>query len=517
VVPVVRAAQPVGGGLGSLVVADPVNALLAAPMVSLFGLGWSYGIIVLGHLVFSGWAAHRLAEQLLPEGAGRAAAWVAGLGYLAAPVTISGIHNGTSEAVSAGWLPLALWAALAALRTGAWSRVAVAGLAVGVALWSSWYLGACAIMGVLSLAVVGEGSQPLRQRFLRLGPALGAGLLLAAPLAWWQGRASTIAGNLVGIKGEPELALVRRMTGAADPLSFFVPGDYRSPDFAGISRYAEDFVHCPYLGWILLAAAGVVALSSRDRRRGAWLLVAAALGAVLALGPVLVHDGHALLLPGDRAVPLPYLLIEWLPGASGMSLLFRLAMLPALCLALLAALCCAGRGRKPALLAVVMAALVFAELRFVSPVRGLPHCSSASASAPITALADAPHGAVMNFPVVGGRRYLYEQTIHGKPLVGSLNFPNSPTSRRIWKAILEQADAGPAAVRQALDRTACAEGVHYLVVHRDLAAMPDMHDEAVRALREVAPVLAEGDAVIVRRLCPETASADAAPRGGAVR
>jgi hypothetical protein len=487
---------------GSLAVADPLNALAGVALVPILGLVGAYQALVLAQLVFSGWAAHRLAERLVPAGAPRGGAWIAGLGFMAAPVLISAVHNGTSEAIAGGWLPLSLLAALLAVRHGGSGRVAIAGLVLACALWSSWYLGLCALLGLVALWLVGEGSVPSRTRGLRLAGVLGLGVLGAAPLAVLQHTATTASDNLVGIKDLAELALVRRMTGAADPLAFFMPGDFRSPDFRELSRYGEDFIHCPYLGWLLMAGAVLALLRPGSRRACAWLPLAGLLGAVLALGPVLVHEGQAVLLAGDRALPLPYLLLERIPGLSGLSLLFRLTMLPSLALALLAAKGFSGLGRRGALWAGLAAVLVFAELRLLSPVAGLPVTSDATMAAPIEALAEAPQGAVMNFPVAGGRRYLYEQTAHRKPITGGLNFPSNAASRRVWREIIDQAGLDESRYRERVQAASCAEGVGYLVVHVDAMARPDMHDRGVKALHHTLPVLAETRALRVHRLCP---------------
>ena len=490
---------------GSLAVADPVNAVLGTILVPLLGLVPAYNLLVLSHLVFSGWAAHRLAEALWPRSAPGAGAWVAGFGFLAAPVLVSAAHNGTSEAVAGGWLPVAVLAGLGALRQGGAKRVVLAGAALAVALWSSWYLGLCALLALGALTLVGEGTLGLRQRSLRLVPVLVLGAAAALPLAWVQHHATTGVDNLIGIKGAAELALVRRMTGAADPLGFIMPGGFRSPDFRLLSRYSEDFVHCTYLGWTLILG-GALALWRRSTRSATgWLVLAGIVGLVLSLGPVLVRGGQPLLLPGDRAIPLPYLLLERLPGFSDLSLIFRLAMLPSLAAALLAARGFSALGRRPGLVAFALGALVFAELRLLAPVHGLPATSSTQLAAPLWTLAQAPPGAVMNFPVVGGRRYLYEQTAHQKPITAGLNFPNNAASMRVWEAIVRGAGEDDVAYRAQVEQAACREGVGYLVVHIDPMARPDRHDLGVRALHHSVPVLDSSDAPRVHVLCPSTA------------
>jgi hypothetical protein len=486
---------------GNIAVADPLNALLGLALVPMLGVARTYGLLVVGHLAFAGWAAHRLAEELAPSEPRHAGPWLAGLAYMMAPVLISAVHNGTSEAIAAGWLPLSLWAGLNALRRGGARSAILASLALGAALWSSWYLGLCAVMGLGCLLAAGEGSEKGRVRLVRLLPVLTCGVALALPLAIWQLSASTGAGNLVGIKDVAELALVRRMTGAADPLGFFAPFGFRSPDFRQLSRYGEDFIHCAYLGWLLIGAAAVGL--GRRSRRSTWIALAGLLGLVLAMGPVLVRGGQPLILPGDRAIPLPYLLLEELPGFSGLSLLFRLALLPSLALALLASFAITGLRSRAWSLGLALTLGVIVELRWVAPVHGLPDRTAVPESSALEILASAPDGAVMNFPVVGGRRYLYEQTIHGKPITGGLNFPNNAASMRVWDVIIEDGASSADGYRARVERAACEEGIGYLAVHVDPMARPDRHDRGVRALHHTLPVLAEQSDLRIHILCPE--------------
>jgi hypothetical protein len=271
------------------------------------------------------------------------------------------------------------------------------------------------------------------------------------------------------------------------------PGDFRSPDFHELSRYGEELVHCAYLGWVPLLAAAV----SLRRRRGSAALWLATIGAVvLAMGPVLVENGGPVILAGRRAIPLPYLLVEKLPGFRSLSLLWRLAQLGALGLSVLAA---RAPGRSPRLAALLVAAAL-AETRFASPARTLPAHTDATIAPEIVALAAEPEGAVMNYPVVGGRAYLYEQTAHGKPVTGTLNFPNNNTSRKVWKVAIDHAADPKEAFAAEVSAAAQAEGVRYLVVHVDARAHDDdMHTDAVRAIKEAFTPIAQSAGVRVYR------------------
>jgi hypothetical protein len=471
---------------GVLWVADPVNALLALPLVPLLGVAAAWTVLVIGHLTFAGIAAHRLGEAVSPTRPW--AGWVAGVLYASAPMTLAHVRNGASEAVGMGWMA---WAALRLLRlqqAPSWRNAALAALAVALTTVANWYAG----VGIFLLAGLVFLGTRTRAGWLGLAAAGVLATTLVLPVAWLARGAATAEDNVVGIKTDREIATVRRTIGPADPEGYVHPGDFRSPDFRELSRYGEEYIHCHYLGWVAL----VVAAASLRTRQGTGVWWAGGLlAAALACGPVLAQKGGPVILPGNLAIPLPYFLVEQLPGFSSLSLLWRLAQLTVLALAVLAGRAAGGR----AWLAGLVAVGALAETLWISPMAGQRETTDAELPPPIVALAGEPDGAVMNFPVVGGRAYLYEQTVHHKVLTGGLNFPNNNASRRVWKEALANVDAAPAALAAAVTRAARAEGVRYLVVHQDPMARPDMHDTAVRALADAFAPIAEGDGMRVYR------------------
>lgn len=469
---------------GTLMVSDPLGVLLMTPLQQVVSLPAAYTLVVWWRLALAGVGAHLAAEVLLEKGEGSAtAAWIAGVGFCAAPVVLSGVHNGTSEAFNVGWAALSVYGMLRVLKGDGWVWSVATGLLLALSALASWYAGVVAfcLCGVLAL---GGTARLLRDHARCMVPLL-LGLALAAPAAVAFHGAATAESNLVGIKHAQELQGVRRTTGPADPVGYLRGGDFRSPDFRVLSRYGENFIHCTYLGWVLLFGAGL-ALFSRPRGRLGWVVAGGGLllGA-LSLGPVLVAGGSPVIVGGDRAIPLPYFAVERLPGFSSLSLLYRLAVGPALAAALLAAV---GYGRLTARAPVwrwLPAAVVFAlltEKHVVSPLTTLPAAVDATPAPALDVLAQAPPGAVLNFPVVGGRAYLYEQTTHGKPLAGTLNFPNNRAGQRVWKAWLRHTAEAPEDFARRASSAAKARGVRYLVVHDDALARPDQHDAAVAAV-----------------------------------
>lgn len=475
---------------GRLLIADPLAALLVGPLVPFLGISVAYTLLVLGQLTLAGLVAHRFVEDILEAegGEARGAGWIAGVAFATAPVLLAGIHNGTSESFSGGWTALAVWMAWRAAHRGGIGRVLVAVLCVLLASAASWYSAMIVFLFLGAMLLVSPTGRMRENLGSRLG-VIFLGLLVVAPVAWAVHHTAIHPDNLVSIKNSRELMGIRRSTGPADFLGFFMPGDFRSPDFRTLSRYGEEFFHCHYLGVVLLAGAVCA------RRRGpGWLWLGGLLAGVFALGPVLVRDGMPLIVFTDRAIPLPYFLFEALPGFASLSLLYRLTMGLSLALAVLAGIGLAGRRWWVAVV------LILLEGWLLCPLGGRPDVSDALVSPALHELSAAKPGAVMNFPVAGGRGYLYEQTVHRKPVTDTLNFPNNLASRRVWQVMLDHGESEPEDFRAYVASVARREGVRYLVVHDDEEARPDMHDMAVRSVVEAFEPMADADGVRVYQL-----------------
>jgi hypothetical protein len=143
----------------------------------------------------------------------------------------------------------------------------------------------------------------------------------------------------------------------------------------------------------------------------------------------------------------------------------------------------AGRTVAGHRLSWLVPLLAVLETRLVSPARDLPgHTDGRLDPAFATIATSSGDAAVMNYPIVGGRPYLYEQTAHRHPVAGTLNFPNNAASKRVWQALLDRAGAPCAELRGALARTARIEGIGFLVVHADEVAEVDVYRAPLRRL-----------------------------------
>ncbi len=334
------------------------------------------------------------------------------------------------------------------------------------------------------------GGVTARDRALRLLPGFVLALALTLPVAAHIRAVALAADGLVDIKQAADLGRIRRTLGAADPRAFFWPGSFRSPDFAALEGNPSDFVHSTYLGFVLLGLAiahslrgGPLALAGRTR---AWWLAIAG-GVILALGPVLVLNGRPVGL-GSMAfsLPLPYLALEPLPGFGSLSLLYRLSGIAAL------GLCALADRARPGWVLVIAA-----ETLLLSSARGLPAITEVPDPQPFAVLRADPEGAVLDLPPTASREYLFEQSLHGHPRVGSLNSGLNLPGLKLGQVArkVREGDLPP----EALAEMARGYQIRFIIQHKN-QLMEDEWVEASTAFRKYGEVVAEDDRVRVIKL-----------------
>lgn len=468
---------------GTLLVADPLGATLFSPFVLLFGAPVAFTLLIWFQLAMAGCAMHFFAAEYLTwrrgsggEGLGP---WVSGISFMVAPILMSHVHNGASEAWSAGWTVLAIWCVWRAAIQPSRKRMVTGIVGLFLASFAHWYGGIVAFVFATAIAVFGVGGLHQSDR-LRRWMVWGGGLLLTGLLAWGNGSLNRAEDSIVQIKDKASVQFTTRTTGAADPLTYIVPGDFRSPDFRRASANNEQFMHVHYVGWAVLGLGlwGAV----RRRRHTGFLVWGGAACFLLSLGPVLVHNARAAIFFGDLAVPLPFYLLEPLPGFSALSLPWKFALGPIISASLLAGLALDLRGRR---LSLVALALICIESRVLSPASEIPAMVDVVDDAVFVGLRDAPDGAVINYPLPPGRQYLAEQIIHGKPIAGTLNHVANRQAMRLWGRIRTESQRDPDTFHRAVSSTAERLGIRYLVIHTDPNAEPDVYSSAVYELERL--------------------------------
>jgi hypothetical protein len=468
---------------GVLLVSDPLGATIAFPLVLIWGAPVAFTVLVLFQLTLAGSAMHFFAAEFLvwrrgtgQEGFGP---WVSGVSFTVAPLLMSHIHNGASESWSAGWTVLAVWAVWRAAIDPSNKRIIWGGIALALASLAHWYGGIVAFIFASMIALFGVGGSSSGPKF-RVWLSWGLGLILVGLLAWGSSALNQSEDSIVQIKDNASVQFTTRTTGAADPLTYVLPGDFRSPDFRKVSANNEQFMHVHYLGFVAL---GLGVWGWIRRPRNTRFLVAGGLVCfLLSLGPVLVHNARAVILFGDLAIPLPFYLLEGLPGFVALSLPWKFALGPVIALALLSGLALDLRGRRLCLIAIAAMCL---ESRVLSPAAEIPALAEVVDDPVLAGLRAAPKGAVMNYPLPPGRQYLAEQIIHEKPIAGTLNHVANRQAMRLWGRIRAESKRDPDTFHRTVSSTAKRLGIRYLVIHTDPDAEPDVYSSAVYELERL--------------------------------
>ena len=464
---------------GCLWPSDLIGATIAVPLRFGLSLSQSYSLVVLLQLSLIGWSTDRL-HHVLSSNATRWQRGLSGIMMMSSASVAAAIHNGSSEALSLGWVILGMVGAVEIARG---HRRGVVWLVLST--FSSWY----GVVGLLIFVGCYGWYSWTNQRNdgIRLLRGVGLWMMVLLPYAWWVQSLSTGEENVLLIKGAAEAMQVRRTIGSADPLAYFIPWDYRSPDFQEISRYKEQFVHAVYLGWV-----GLVAIAVQWRSCPPFLKWMFGIGLLLALGPVLVVQGEPVVWNERWGIPLPYFLFEFLPGFSGLTLLYRLAFVPMLCIALVTP---RGLSNKSLLL---VGGLWLCEQSLLSPDRDIPSFTAVPTAEEWGSLKEAPAGGVAHYPIVGGTETLYLQTIHQKPVAGTLNFVWSRATEKIVRTA-QKSDTSTEMVRR-VGNVARQTGLRYLVIDTDQSIMPDMYTKTIRQMQTHFPTVgsAKNDYIVLQ-------------------
>lgn len=433
-----------------LLPADLPAALLLAPLTMWFGPVVAFNVLQCGHAVLTSAVAAALFANR-----GRMAATVGGVSLGMSTVLLSGLHNGNPDVTPLFWLP---WVALCAQRTQrGWHWAILAGLGVGLAVWSNPYVGVMA-------GLVGLLFSPWKS----LRSVVAGGIGLGMSVCFWLAVSSTLQSPEAMI-AKPPVDVRLPAAGAADVVGWLWPAPRHPPD--GWS------VHMWFPGWSVLVLA---MLGWRGGRRW-WVLVVS--GVLLSLGPILQLTPDQPLRVGGHVIALPLRWLGLLPGLANLHIHYRFAALAILGLGGLAA---AGTARLPPWMRAVAVAAVVGELG----AWGAPMLS-AGPSPDTTAcalLSDLPPGAVLDLPGSRQELRLFAQHCHGRAVAEGVNRPYPGRVRHTLSAGLDAVHA---------------LGFRYVIVHPDTGeALPpserlvvaDLLEEATR--REMVVAESAGISII---------------------
>lgn len=430
-----------------------LDALLAAPLLSLFGPVAGYNLWIALLLLGNAWGGAQLARAL---GTPAERAWVGGALLVLNPYVIEELNLGRPTQA------LLLFPALCTARLltlQSWRDALACGLWMALSAWTYWYYGL--LLGGLGL-IAGLWRSVQLYRFLPYY-ALAAltALVLVAPAAlpmMAQVEAGTVPG-LLRMDGEGPIGGLHLQTVEGDRQGLYVLMGWRTASL--IDEEGVQFLPATPI-W-LLAQALVLLLGWRGR--GLWMFW---LGSSL-----LIAAGPALTL-GDRFWPNPlYLtLIEHLPILRRWWWPERAIVGAVLVGAGWAALVLSRYQQRWTWLFFV---LVLAQLAIARQIP-LDHWRPPDNPA-LQCLQRAPAGAVIDLPLLTDQRNLFAQTLHHKPLLGGMllkkqHFGMEPiaalqTENTLLRSLIQLGDRQLTAPRDATpaDRDALrALGYRYVLV-----------------------------------------------------
>lgn len=426
---------PAGGALWFI---DNFNAVLSLPVQVVLGPIAAYNAAVCFNIGLCGFGAYALAYRVTNN---TWAALVAGLAYMTTPHLISQIYNGVSEAVSAGWFPLAVLFLRETAHRPTRRNALLAGTFMGLTGLANWYYGLSAgIVAVALLARAGWRWRRMPRWRRRNSEALGTagvavllggvttGAILLLPVLSF--RASLRAENALVSRNADFVWMSQIMHNMTDVITLVHPGKFYSPDFRALQ--GEDLIVVSYLGLSLVFVALWVIQSVARPQARSWFALFGGF-TMLAVGPYLYVAGDYVTVDGGW-VGLPFLALrQWIPAFSSISHANRFVVGSALALSVLAAIAVDTLSKRSALWAKLSPLLgvvvVLESLRGSPAVWPIPY---ASFSTPEVYARLTP-GAVLDLPlcmpVLERSRLLAHQLVHKQPVPYGLNDPFPPFIR----------------------------------------------------------------------------------------
>lgn len=402
------------------------QGVVALPVTLALGPLAAFNFTVLASFVIGGYVTFLFARHVTGHAPG---ALVAGMVFAFSPYHMQKMVDGGLEVIAIQWLPCYFFALYLLLERPRWWRSLLAG---ALLLWvslGSWYYGMFAVIATglaaaVWLLVPGPDADPGwhwpgRERW-------AAAIWGATPVLWW---GLVLAPRLLGLSSTPDALWDMRGIQAArsaDLLDFFLPNPLHplwgeSVRAAREASYPDAIIWNVALGWVGLAlgAVGAVAAWPAARR---WLTLMG-LTMLLALGPALRVGGV------ETGVPLPFALLQSLPGIRSAQRPSHIVVVASLALAIVAAyglawLCRRLPARAAGWLTAATVALVIAVDAYAGPmtvVRREIHPFYATLPPPPADTAGRPTGAILPLPLyvnINRSDNLTPQMLHRWPILG---------------------------------------------------------------------------------------------------
>lgn len=313
-----------------------IPILASIPLVRVLGVIATYNVLIVGSFIAAAYATFLLARDLLGDWK---SAFISGVIFAFAPYHMARALGHLNLLASAVWIPLFALFFLKGMTSGRVRHLLGASACFGLTVVSNPYytlfLGAFAFVYVLYRLGMG-GTEPGRGRLLwRAGMVVGLGPAPVFLLVAWMLR--TVDWRDVHALGPAPESFIW----GADLLAFVVPSLYHpvwGPVVKGTyERFASNATEqSVFVGWVVLALAGVGALTRRREPR--FWSVCALVFFVLSLGPFLHVGGRDTFSVGGVtvAVPLPSAGLAMIPGVKNVRVASRWFVLVLLAVAVLA-------------------------------------------------------------------------------------------------------------------------------------------------------------------------------------
>ena len=447
---------------GTVFTTVPLQYLPAALFALLMPLPLAYNLHVLLWMALNGWSMVILMRYLLADDRAWLPALLSGLIFMAHPIFQGHLHEGHGGLMVMWPVPLYVWALLHLIR----ARTHGAGLRWLAASVGFFYLSTTghilqAVYVLLPLTGVVWLVQVWRRDWQAVGRLMGMGLLAAllSLVMVWPALSESLAERAYTETGG-------YVTYSADALALVSPSFFH-PLFNALLSYPRDVLGtnlgegAAYLGLVAggLALTGLFAFQKARQ----WLLVGG-VAWVLSLGPLLKVLNQPLQIRiGEYStyIPLPFALLQQIPGFNLARTPGRFTFTLALALAILAGFGAAYMlrkrpGRIKYAIAGLLSVLILFEYQFFWPMPTLPGAVP-QAVTEIRTRDDVQ--AVFNVPhqhLLAAKDALYLQTAHHTPLIAGQITRQTPVNPA--KLALLQQTLNPALLQSA--------GVGIVIHHR---------------------------------------------------
>ena len=388
-----------------------LNSLLALPLKPLLGPVAAYNLVVLFGLWVSAMGMFSLVREITRHSS---AALLAGFIFAFTPYhltqALAHAHLGSIH-----WWPFYVLFLRRALRGYRVIDALKAGLFAALTLWSGFQLAVLLTMWTalyFGWYILREVSSRIgyKRHCLRAAGIAGligiVTLLLGAPLVLPVARDWN---QIVDAAATFDEGMIRQ----TDLLAYLLPPSYHPLAGPYVLHFYEHFknnrTYMPYLGYTVLGLT-LVSLLSRQKEARFWSL-SASFWMVLAIGSAPRLNGAVY-----SHIPLPYRLIGCLFPFSAIRAPDRFNLLVILSLSISAGLGTAQLARQRRWLPVPLVLLVLAEYLCIPiPMLDFPPVSpffeQMAQEEPMYGVVDYPMG------YSSGKKWLYYQTLHGKPIV----------------------------------------------------------------------------------------------------